>query len=469
MDTVVRLAAQMASTMIVARILSPSEFGIATLVLGVNAILGAFIGQPFEESLSQRRRLYTTHLETVMFASWVLTGVAIALSVALGPLIEYLAEAPGFALYLIVSSLLLSLQGPAAVSRAVARRSRRFVEISACQAISTVIASVVSVLAAMGGWGVYSLLLQRLLPNVLYPMLAMLFLWWRGKRIWVSAHWHGEQFREIFRFSWMYLADIGVTASAPALLAFLVNAFFGAVTLGQLNIALRIVDPLRYALMGVGHNIAFSVLVRLQADPLRLVRTAGEIAVGVAVVAVPAFVGLAVSAPVLLPLLVGPGWEPSVSLAQALCLAIGLSLPYQFYYSSYSALGRPEYGLIGSTAGLMCMTAGFLIIARIDGYSAAPAAFAAYEIATIIVALIYARLLARGRAWAAMLQMGRVWLAAIAMAVAIEALYFRAGTPNVTLTTLLLIILTGMTVYPIVLLVTCRPCFRGFASLTRNR
>ncbi|MBV0892976.1 oligosaccharide flippase family protein [Paracoccus sp. Z118] len=468
-DAVLRLVAQMASTMVVARILSPAEFGVATLVLAVSTIMGAFIGLPFEESLSQRKRLYTSHLETALFASMVLTGIAVGLSVVLGPLIERLADAPGFAVYLIVSSLLLLWQGPASVSRAVARRSRRFVEISTCQAGSTVIASALAVLAALAGWGVWSLLLQRLLPNVLYPMLAALFLWWRGQRIWIPVRWHAQRFRDIFRFSWLFLADVGVTSAAPAVLAFMVNAVFGATTLGQLNIALRIVDPLRNALMSVGHNIAFSVLVRLQEDVPRLVRTAGDISAGVAVAAVPAFVGLAVSAPVLLPLLVGPGWELAVPVSRILCLSVALSLPYRFYYSGYSALGRPEYGLVGSGVALVCMVAGFAVAAWLDGHYAVPAAFSIYEIATVAVALIFARMLARGGAGAALLRMGRVWLAATVMAGVIAALYFRGGVPNITPTNLLLIILTGVIVYPAALMVTCRPCLQSFVSLLRNR
>ena len=468
-DAGVRLAAQMGGTIVVARILSPAQFGAAAMVLGLTTIMGAFIGLPFEESLSQRRRLYTAHLETSLFASLVLTGAAIVLALLLGPLIGHLVRVPGFAGYLIVATLLLLWQGPSAISKAVARRSRRFVEISACQAISTVIATIASVLAALAGWGVYALLMQRLLPNVIYPLLAMVFLRWRGQRIWIPARWHPERFRELFRFSWLHLADVGVISSAPALLAFLVNAFFGATTLGQLNIALRIVDPLSTALMGVGHNIAFSVLVRLQGDPPRLIRTAGDIAAGVAVVTVPAFVGLAASAPVLLPLLVGPGWELAVPLSQILCLAVGVSLPYRFYYSSYSALGRPEYGLVGSTAALVGMAAAFLIVARLDGHFAAPGAFLTFEITTTVVALIYAQMLLPGAPAAASLRIGRVWLAALVMAAAIAGLYYRHGIPVISPANLLIIVATGVIVYPVALLVTCRPCFQVFVSLVNNR
>ena len=49
-DAGVRLAAQMGGTIVVARILSPAQFGVAAMVLVVTTIMGAFIGLPFEES-----------------------------------------------------------------------------------------------------------------------------------------------------------------------------------------------------------------------------------------------------------------------------------------------------------------------------------------------------------------------------------------------------------------------------------
>lgn len=47
-DTITRLAVQLASTMVVARILTAEEFGLASLVLGVTTIMAAFIGLPLK-------------------------------------------------------------------------------------------------------------------------------------------------------------------------------------------------------------------------------------------------------------------------------------------------------------------------------------------------------------------------------------------------------------------------------------
>lgn len=468
-DTITRLAVQLGSTMVVARLLTAEEFGLASLVLGVTTIMSAFIGLPFEESLAQRRKLYTAHLETALFVSAVLTVICVLASAAFGPLVEHFAQAPGFAIALTIASLMLFAQGPGSVARAIARRHRRFVDLSTCNALSTVLACGVSVLAAFAGWGVYSLILQRLLPNVFYPVLALGVLKWRGHQIWVPMRWHGPRFRELFRFSWLHLADVMVTNAGPAALAFLINGFFGQAVLGMLNIALRIVDPLRSALLSVGHNLVFSVLVRMQHDSRQLTTRAAEIASGIAFVIVPAFVGLAVSAPVLLPMLVGPGWESAIPLSQLLCFAVAFSLPFNFYFSGYSALGRPEYGLAGSLLSLVAMVAVFLVAAWLGLGNVAGIAFVSYEVAKVVAALFFAIPISRRALLPALDQLVRIWIGALVMAIAVEWWFFGATPAEVTVENLLLIVLMGVVVYPAAMLLICPRCLRQFLHLLRNK
>lgn len=468
-DTITRLAVQLASTMVVARLLTAEEFGLASLVLGLTTIMAAFIGLPFEESLAQRRKLYTGHLETALFVSAVLTVVSVALSAGFGPLIERLSNAPGFAMALVVSSILLFAQGPGAVARAVARRHRRFVDLSICNALSTVMGSGFAVLAAFAGWGVYSLILQRLLPNVFFPILAMAAMKWRGQRIWIPMRWHPARFRELFRFSWLHLADVGVSNAGPATLAFLINAYFGQAVLGMLNIALRIVDPLRSALLSVGHNLAFSVLVRLQLDARKLTVKAAEIAADTGIFIIPAFVGLAVVSPELLPMLVGPGWEKAIPLSQMLCLAVGFSLPFNFYYSGYSALGRPEYGLYGSALSLLAMVVVFLLGAWTGLPETVGIAFVAYEVAKVFIAVALALPISGRALTRALIEIGQIWIGALVMAGILHWAFLSSDTSQISGFDLAGIVLAGIVVYPLVMLVICPRCMRQFIQLIRSR
>ncbi len=468
-DTITRLAVQLGSTMVVARLLTAEEFGLASLVLGVTTIMSAFIGLPFEESLAQRRKLYTTHLETALFVSAVLTVICVGLSAGLGPVVEHLSGAEGFAIVLLLSSLLLFAQGPGSVARAIARRHRRFVDLSTCNALSTVLACAAAVLAAFAGWGVYALILQRLLPNVFFPVLALGVLKWRGQTIWVPMRWHGLRFRELFRFSWLHLADVLATNAGPAALAFLINGFFGQAVLGMLNIALRVVDPLRSALLSVGHNLVFSVLVRLQTDSRKLTTKAADIASGIGFVIVPAFVGLAVATPVLLPLLVGPGWEEAIPLSQMLCLAVAFSLPFNFYFSGYSALGRPEYGLAGSLFSLVAMVLVFLIMVRLGFGNAAGIAFVSYEVAKVVAALFFAFPAAGRNILPALSGLLRVWIGAIIMASALYFLFFSGNSSEVSVLNLSYIVISGMVIYPLAEILVCPRCLRDFIQLMRSK
>lgn len=461
-DAIVRLVAQMLSTVIIARLVPAEDFGLVLLVLTAIGFVGAFIGVPFEESLTQRRRLMAGHLQTALFVSLLLTGVSILLLVVLGPALEAATNVPGLATWLLVASLFLIGQGPGAVARALSRRQSRFVDLAIAQAVSVVLASIFSVLAALAGWGVFALVLQRMLPIVLYPIFAGGLAWWRCQAVMIPPRWHAARFREMLRFSWLHLTDTGVDAATPAVLTFLVNAHFGTVRLGELNIAMRIVEPLRSAIGSIGHNLVFAMLVRLQTQPQQLVEAAGRITANIAVLAVPAFLGLAASAPILLPLLVGTGWESAIPLSRLLCVAAAVSVPFRYFFSAYSALGRPEWGLAGSTIGLLAMVA-VLEISVLTGLPFATGlAVIGNEAATAVFAATLAWFLAGGIT-VSLSTIGRIWIAGTVMAALVSWL-FPDGGPHPILW-LLAAIATGCVIYFVMLVLVCRACLKQLLNI----
>ncbi len=463
-DVALRLVAQLLSTMIIARILPAEVFGLALMVLTVIAFLSALISLPLEEALAQRRRIVVSHLETTLTLSWVLALIAILLLAALGPFLETATGVPGLAVWLVVAGLFLVGHGPGSIARALSRRQNRFVDLAFCQATSTVIACAVAVPAALAGWGVLALILQRMLPVVLYPSLAAALAVVRRERTVLKPHWSADRFQEIFRFSWLHLTDVAVRNATPTLLTYLVNARFGAAVLGELSIAMRLVDPLRSGIASIGHILVFSALVPLQAQPQRLIEAAGRITVNIAILTVPAFLGLAASAPLLLPLLVGPGWDVAVPLARLLCVAAAIGVPMRYLFSAYVALGRPELGLAGSVAGLATM----LIILEgsiASDHPHAPAlAVIGLDTAISLFGVAAAWALGGGGVAISMIHIGRIWIAGATMAVIVSWLLSFGALGAPTLMRLFLLIGTGVLVYYATLLVVGRSCLRQFMN-----
>jgi O-antigen/teichoic acid export membrane protein len=469
-DAGMRLAAQMLTTIIVARLLSPEDFGVALMVLSVVAIFGTLIGQPVEEAMAQRHHMTLAHVRASLFVSLALTLAALLLAPLVGFALTRGTGDPRIGFWFLVAAIFLIGEGPGAVARALARRHRRFVRLSICQSASVVIASGVALATASLSPGVFVLILQRMLPSVLFPLLALALAFaGRGRRrpspfVWPA--WHAARFRDLLRFSWLHLATLSVGAVTPAALAYTINAMFGTATLGQLNIALRIVDPLRQLIGGIGHNLVVSMLYRMQSAPAGLVTAAAEIVASVGILAVPAFLGLAVCAPVLLPLLVGPGWEEAVPLSRALCLGAVVYVPFGFLYSGFSALGRPEYSLIGDFLHLVLNLGGLWIAQAAGGAAWIGAALVLGDVAATALAIGLLVWIAGQAAAPPLARVARIWSAAALMAISVDFARLRLGLTGAPIPDLALLVLAGAVLYPPLLFVACRSCFdnlrRGF-------
>jgi len=207
----------------------------------------------------------------------------------------------------------------------------------------------------------------------------------------------------------------------------------------------------------------------MQTDARKLTVKAAEITADTGFFIIPAFVGLAVVSPVLLPMLVGPGWEASIPLSQMLCLAVAFSLPFNFYYSGYSALGRPEYGLYGSALSLLTMVVVFLACAWAGLPQTVGIAFISYEVAKVVIALALALPISGRALTTALIEIVRIWIGALIMAAILHWLFLSSETPQVSGLELAGIVLAGMVVYPLVMLVVCPRCMRDFVRMIRSR
>lgn len=468
-DVVTRMAAQMLSTIVIARMLPAEDFGVSLLVLSVVAVLGNLVSLPFEEALTQRRMLSTQHLESALFVSLGLTLASFALLWATAPLLAYITGIDSLTMWMPVAALFLVGQGPGAVARAVLRRHREFTDLATSQAGSVVLSSAMAIGFAMLGWGVFSLIVQRMMPIILFPILVALQAWWRGRKMWILPRWHPQKFREIVRFSWLYFADVTVDYATPAAMTFVVNAYFGTATLGEVNIAMRMVEPLRSAIAGVGHNLVFSLLVRHQTEPTRLARAASDIVVNVSAVAVPAFLGLAVSAPLLMPIIVGPGWDSAIPISRALCVAAAISVPFRYFYTGFSALGHPEHGLTGSVLGLIVMLATLYFAAMMGQPSWVGFSITASEAATAVLGVsLMLRHIGRD-ILRPLFRTARIWMASGLMVLALDYIFIQHTVIASRSLALIVMIFSGMLLYSVFLRLLCPHCFLSILYVIRPR
>lgn len=352
LDAIGRLALLTGSTVVFSRLLSPRDFGVTALALTIVTVAAVFVGSPFEEALAQRRHLRMMHLRAALGASWAVGAALVALSIPAGLLLADAYGAPEMRLLLPVSMASVFFSGHSDIATALARRLRRFNDVAYATLAGHVVGIALALLLALLGYGLWALIGQRLLVVVAR---AIILQWRIGFLIlpgWSSAH-----VGELGRFAgYSFLARL---TESVTYLVFnnLVQIFYGVSTLGLVNMAMRLIEPIRGAILGTGHNLAFSFFARANHDAARLSRLAADVVSQSAFVTAPVFVGLAAVTPALLPLVAGPGWDEAIGVAICLSLASAMAVPSGLIYTAFSANGRPEFSLMSLVAGFFAMAA----------------------------------------------------------------------------------------------------------------
>ena len=345
-----RLMLLAGSTAIFSRLLLPAEFGLSALVLSATLFASVFVGTPFQEALSQRRVLRRAHLEAALAIAWLAALALLPLSVLGGWLLATAYHEPQLRELLPVAALSLFFTAHCEINTALARRLRRFTDIAAASLWGHAIGIGLAVALAFAGAGLWALIAQRLLVVIA----EALVLEWRVGFI-LLPKWSPAHVNEIRRFASFSFLDVLIDKLVYLTFNYVVGAFYGTTALGYVNMAMRLIEPVRGLVIATGHNIAFSFFAMVGHDRAMLRARAERVVSGMGLVIAPIFIGLAAVMPILLPLVAGPGWDEAVGIAVWLAIGGAVAVPARIIYTAMSASARPEYSVLSAALSFAAM------------------------------------------------------------------------------------------------------------------
>lgn len=302
--------------LVTSRFLAPSDFGLIALALSVVSFFTSLAPAAFGDALVQRKDLKQSHLDSVFWLCAIACAVLYGI-VALGS--SGIARTLGhqeIAQLLPILGLKLVFDVMPAVPVALIGRAMAFHLFTIRTGISTLISSAICLVLIWQGYGIWAIAIAQLASSFANCVASF----W-------SAKWYPG-----FRFKLSSLSDLtkfAVFASGTRFMnmmsldQLLLGSLAGTSTLGIFNFSRRlfqiIVDFLSGALNSVS-TVMFASLDQ-EADKLRqafLMATFSS-----ALVSFPAFMGLAIIADDLIPLLFGKQWTPAIWPVRGFCV-IGL-------------------------------------------------------------------------------------------------------------------------------------------------
>jgi PST family polysaccharide transporter len=371
--------------MVLSRQLSVQAFGLVALASVVIDFARRIVDGGFAEALVQRGELDRAHLDTAFWTGIVTGGVmAAALALLAAPIAAAFGE-PELTPVLRWLSLAFVVRGLSSTQQAILVRTLRFNQLAIRTLVAELGAGVVAISLALSGWGVWSLVAQQLAAGILGVITLWTVAAWRPG---LDFRW--SHFRELALFGVNIVGFKLLNVFSQRVDSLLIGSFLGTVALGYYSVATRIFHAITKVLGGVLAAVAFPVFSRLQADRERMRRAYYEATQLTALIALPAFFGLAAIAPDVIPWAFGAKWEPSVPVMRVLAGVGVLQSLARLNGSLIKAAGKPSWRL--GVALLQTAVTSLAILVVVDGgITAVALAMLAAGVVTYPVAIAVVR------------------------------------------------------------------------------
>jgi O-antigen/teichoic acid export membrane protein len=326
------------TSIIFARLLSPSDFGLFGMAVVVTGFINLFRDLGTSAAVIQRKDPSRVFLSSIFWVNLTFGLVAMFILFMIAPLAGDLYREPRVGPILKILSLTFFISAFGIVQQAILERNLEFLKLMKVEMVATASGCMVGIGAALMNAGVWSFVCQSLTMMVVSTALLWASSTWKPQ---IVFHW--VEVKSISRYS-LSLTGFNIFnylgRNADYLL---IGRYLGAQNLGYYSLAYRIMIFPLGTISSVLGRVMFPVYSKLQADDAKFRFAYLKVAGSIALISFPMMLGLwAVAKPFVLTVF-GVRWSPvillllilaPVGLAQSLGATVG---------AIYQAKGRTDW------------------------------------------------------------------------------------------------------------------------------
>ena len=322
----VKFALRTGSMIILARLLTPKDFGLVAMVTGITSFFSIFRDAGLSVATVQRQHITHEQVSTLFWVNLAVGAVLTGLCVALGPVLVVFYHEPRLLWITIGLAAMFFFTASGVQHQALLQRNMKFVTLGVIDLISLTASVLVGVGMALAGCGYWSLVGMTVsLPAV------------NAISLWIANPWlpglpkRGCGVRSMLHFGGTYTLNMLMVYIAYNADKILIGRYFGAGPLGLYSRAQTLINLPTDQLNSAIGNVALPTLSKLQGDPQRLKNYFLQGYGLVLSVTIPITVFCILFAEELIQVLMGAKWSeavPAFRLLSPTVLALALINPF---------------------------------------------------------------------------------------------------------------------------------------------
>jgi PST family polysaccharide transporter len=371
---IVRQIMQFLTTAVLARLLSPSDFGLVGMATVITGFISIFNDLGTSAAIIQRKQISDSLVSTIFWVNVIIGLLASLILLVCSPLVAIFYREPRVTEVLRVLALTFIISGFSIAHKAILEKKIAFRILAKIEIISVILGSITGISSAFLGLGVWSLVVQTL---VFVSSTSIL--------LWLTSQWKPQfvfcvnDLREVSSYS-LNLTGFSVfnyfVRNADYIL---IGRFLGSQDLGYYTLAYRLMlYPLQNVSSVIG-RVMFPVLSQFQDDNVKFRSVYLKAIATISLIVFPLMTGLCVLAEPFILVVFGQQWRPVIILLiilsplgmiQSLATTVG---------NIYNAKGRTDWLFIwGIVTGFLAIIA--FIIGLHWGIIGVASAYAIYYI-----------------------------------------------------------------------------------------
>ena len=302
--------------LVLARLLTPSEYGIMAILTIFIAVSSSIVDSGFSNALIRKTDAKRVDYNTVFLFNLVVSGLLYVVLFFAAPAISVFFKEPLLVEVMRVIGWVLIINALAIIPRTLFVKDVNFKTQTKVSLIASISSGVVGIGMALAGMGVWSLVGQQLSRQLLNTLFLWIYSTWRP--IWEFSL---QSFRELFGFGSKLLLSGLLDTVFKEIYSLVIGRCYTSAQLGQYTRASQFNQIFSSNLTTVIQRVSYPVLSSIRDESERLREAYRKVIKSTMLITFACMLGLAAVAKPLLIILIGEKWLPAVNFLQIICFS----------------------------------------------------------------------------------------------------------------------------------------------------
>ena len=300
--------------LVLARLLTPSEYGIMAILTIFIAVSNSIVDSGFSNALIRKTDARRVDYNTVFLFNLLVSGLLYVVLFLAAPAISRFFKEPLLVEVMRVIGWVLVINALAIIPRTLFVKEVNFKTQTKVSLIASISSGVIGIGMALAGLGVWSLVGQQLSRQLLNTLFLWIYCTWRP-----AWEFSMQSFKELFGFGSKLLLSGLLDTGFKEIYSLVIGRCYTSAQLGQYTRANQFNQIFSSNLTTVIQRVSYPVLSSIQDESERLREAYCKVIKSTMLISFACMLGLAAVARPLILILIGEKWLPAVGFLQIIC------------------------------------------------------------------------------------------------------------------------------------------------------